>query len=60
LIGPEMTKRFPNARTIFPSATALAKLAASPKDPGTGEKLEPVYLRDTNFVKAPPRNPMAL
>jgi tRNA threonylcarbamoyl adenosine modification protein YeaZ len=54
LIGPEVTKWFPNGRTIFPRAATVAKLAVGRNDFVAGEKLEPVYLRATNFVKAPP------
>ncbi|MGD1087230.1 MAG: tRNA (adenosine(37)-N6)-threonylcarbamoyltransferase complex dimerization subunit type 1 TsaB [Verrucomicrobiota bacterium] len=60
LIGPEVTHWFPNGRTFFPRAATLVKLAAGRNDFVAGEKLEPVYLRETNFVKAPPRNPIAL
>ena len=59
LIGPDVTYWFPNGRSFFPRAMTLAKLAASRNDFVAGEKLEPVYLRETNFVKAPPRNPIA-
>ncbi len=52
LIGPEATRWF--GRMIFPSAVTLAKLAANRDDFSAGEKLEPVYLRETNFVKTPP------
>ena len=55
LTGPEVTKWFPNGRTIFPRAAMLARLAAGRSDFTAGEKLEPVYLRETNFVKSPPR-----
>jgi hypothetical protein len=48
-------KWFPNGRTIFPRAAMLARLAAGRNDFAAGEKLEPVYLRETNFVKSPPR-----
>ena len=54
LIGPEVTKWFPGGRVIFPRASALAGLAARRSDFAPGEKLEPIYLRETNFVKAPP------
>ena len=54
LAGPEVAKWFPNGRTIFPRASVLAKLAACRNGYQAGEKLEPVYLRETNFVKAPP------
>lgn len=51
LIGPEVTNWFPNGRTIFPRAAMLAELAASRNDFITGEKLEPIYLREADFVK---------
>jgi tRNA threonylcarbamoyladenosine biosynthesis protein TsaB len=57
LIGPEVTKWFPGGRIIFPRAAVLAELAARRSDFVPGEKLEPVYLRETNFVKSPPRRP---
>jgi len=59
LIGPEAARWFPGGRTIFPRAVALAELAARRSDFVPGEKLEPVYLRETNFVKSPPRRPVA-
>jgi tRNA threonylcarbamoyladenosine biosynthesis protein TsaB len=52
LIGPEVTRWFPGGRMIFPRAAALAALAARQRDFTPGEKLEPVYLRETKFVKA--------
>jgi tRNA threonylcarbamoyladenosine biosynthesis protein TsaB len=54
LIGPEVTKWFPNGRIIYPRAAMLARLAERRRDFLPGEKLEPIYLRETNFVKAPP------
>jgi len=57
LIGPEVTKWFPAGRTIFPRGAALAELALQRGDFVAGEKLEPVYLREANFVKSPPRRP---
>jgi tRNA threonylcarbamoyladenosine biosynthesis protein TsaB len=54
LAGPDAARWFPNGRTIFPRAVMLAKLAADRNDFLPGERLEPVYLRETNFVKAPP------
>jgi tRNA threonylcarbamoyladenosine biosynthesis protein TsaB len=54
LIGPEVVKWFPNGRMIFPSAAMLAKLVGGRNDFGADEKMEPIYLRETNFVKAPP------
>jgi len=54
LIGPDAAKFSPGYRPIFPHAKALAGLAAKAKKFLPGEKLEPIYLRETNFVKASP------
>jgi tRNA threonylcarbamoyladenosine biosynthesis protein TsaB len=59
LIGPEVTNRFPSGKDLFPQAAMLATLAATRTDFIAGEKLEPIYLRETNFVKAPPARTMA-
>lgn len=48
LIGPEQTV------ALFPTAATVAQLAADRTDFTAGEKLEPIYLRETNFVKARP------
>lgn len=55
LLGPEVTRWLPSGKIIFPHATTLGKLAAHRSDFVTGEKLEPIYLRETAFVKAPPQ-----
>ena len=47
-VGPEME------RILFPNAAMLAQLASARTDFVTGEKLEPIYLRETTFVKAAP------
>lgn len=47
--GPEMDRR------LFPTAAAVAALAAGRDDFLAGDKLEPVYLRTASFVKAPAR-----
>ena len=54
LIGPEVTRWFPAARTIHPRAATLAGLAATRTEFVAGDTLEPIYLRETAFVKAPP------
>jgi tRNA threonylcarbamoyladenosine biosynthesis protein TsaB len=54
LIGPEVTRWFPNGRVVFPRAAVLGQLALGRSDFVAGDKLEPIYLRETNFVKAPP------
>jgi tRNA threonylcarbamoyladenosine biosynthesis protein TsaB len=53
LIGPEVTRWFPNGRMVFPRAAMLGQLALNRNDFVAGNKLEPIYLRETNFVKAP-------
>jgi len=59
LIGPEVTRWFPNGRMIFPRAAMLGQLASNRNDFVAGDKLEPIYLRETNFVKAPPSRQIA-
>ncbi|MGB7746931.1 MAG: tRNA (adenosine(37)-N6)-threonylcarbamoyltransferase complex dimerization subunit type 1 TsaB [Verrucomicrobiia bacterium] len=59
LIGPEVARWFPNGRMVFPRAAFLGQLALSRSDFLSGDKLEPIYLRETNFVKAPPRRQIA-
>ncbi|HEX4349082.1 MAG TPA: tRNA (adenosine(37)-N6)-threonylcarbamoyltransferase complex dimerization subunit type 1 TsaB [Verrucomicrobiae bacterium] len=46
-VGPELE------RVLFPSAATVAVLAAGRADFVSGDRLEPVYLRETSFVKAP-------
>jgi len=55
LIGPEVTKWFPGeGRIVFPRAATLGQLALGKDNFAAGETLEPIYLRATQFVKAPP------
>jgi tRNA threonylcarbamoyladenosine biosynthesis protein TsaB len=54
LIGPEVTKWFLGGRIVFPRAAVLGQIALGRNDFVSGEKLEPIYLRETTFVKAPP------
>lgn len=54
LVGPEVTKWFPEGRIIFPQAAMLARMARARTDFIPAEKVEPIYLRETTFVKAPP------
>jgi tRNA threonylcarbamoyladenosine biosynthesis protein TsaB len=57
LAGPEVTRWFADGRVVFPRAETLGRLAANRADFVPGEKLEPIYLRATTFVKAkPPAN----
>jgi tRNA A37 threonylcarbamoyladenosine modification protein TsaB len=47
LAGPEAERR------LLPTAAAVARLAAGRMNYIPGEVLEPIYLRETTFVKAP-------
>ena len=51
---PIRTKWFPGGRIVFPRAAVLGQLALHRNNFVPGEKLEPIYLRETTFVKAPP------
>jgi tRNA threonylcarbamoyladenosine biosynthesis protein TsaB len=50
LAGPAATDP---EKVMFPSAAGVAGLAAGRNDFIRGEELAPIYLRETNFVKAP-------
>jgi tRNA threonylcarbamoyl adenosine modification protein YeaZ len=54
VIGPEVSRWFPSGKIVFPRAAILGQLAFAHTDFIPGEKLEPIYLRETQFVKAPP------
>lgn len=55
LFGPELppTSHLP-LTPMVPDATSVALLAFAPTDPTPPQALEPIYLRPTTFVKAPP------
>lgn len=56
VVGPQADTHFPGyAKNLFPDARALARLAAGRTNFVSAEKLEPIYLREAQFVKAPPR-----
>ncbi|MGD0260891.1 MAG: tRNA (adenosine(37)-N6)-threonylcarbamoyltransferase complex dimerization subunit type 1 TsaB [Verrucomicrobiota bacterium] len=54
ILGPEVTNWFPGSRVLYPRAATLGQLARGRTDFVPGESLEPIYLRATQFVKAPP------
>lgn len=54
LVEPHLLPRFPRGRVMHPDAATLGKLATARTNFVTGDKLEPIYLRETAFVKAPP------
>ncbi len=54
IVGPEVKRWFEEGIELFPNADLLGEIAAGRSDFIPGEKLEPVYLRESSFVKAPP------
>jgi tRNA threonylcarbamoyladenosine biosynthesis protein TsaB len=54
IAGPDLASWFPGAINLHPEAAVLGKLAVGHSDFVSGEKLEPIYLRETAFKKAPP------
>ena len=55
-VGPEVTRWLPKGKILFPSAATSGRLALGRDDFVSGDKLVPIYLRETSFVKAtPPR-----
>jgi tRNA threonylcarbamoyl adenosine modification protein YeaZ len=57
LAGPDAPKWFAGSRDLFPHAAAVGHLALCRSDFVPAEKLQPIYLRETAFVKAPPPRP---
>jgi tRNA threonylcarbamoyl adenosine modification protein YeaZ len=54
LIGPDAAGALPGIRAVFPRAAMLGRLAWGRTDFLAGEAMVPIYLRQTQFVKAPP------
>ncbi len=54
IVGPDITPWFPRAINLYPDAAVLGGLAGARADFVSGDKLEPIYLRETAFKKAPP------
>ena len=59
IVGPEVNKWFETGHVLFPSAYALLSLAVDRRMFVSAEELEPIYLRETSFVKAPPSRNLA-
>ena len=53
-LGPEITRWFGGGKDLYPEAVMLGRLACGRRDFVPGETLEPIYLRETAFKKAPP------
>jgi tRNA threonylcarbamoyladenosine biosynthesis protein TsaB len=58
-VGPEVTRWLPKGKILFPSAVTAGRLASGRTDFVSGDKLAPIYLRETSFVKTPPPTSMA-
>lgn len=58
-VGPDPAPGFPLHQVVFPRAARLVQLAAGRTDFVAGDRLEPLYLRETQFVKAAPARPGA-
>ena len=54
ILAAEVNRWFPEGRILFSGAAILGQLASGRADFMSGDKLEPIYMRETNFVKAPP------
>ncbi len=54
LVSPDAKRPFTGATLLSPAAGELGRLVAVRDNFQPGEKLEPIYLRETTFVKAPP------
>jgi tRNA threonylcarbamoyladenosine biosynthesis protein TsaB len=57
LFGPDAPRMIPRATDLYPTAATLALIATLRSDYQAGEDLEPIYLREISFVKAPNRTP---
>jgi tRNA threonylcarbamoyl adenosine modification protein YeaZ len=60
MVGPEVDRWFPEGRRTYPHAATLAQLAMTRSDFVPGEQLEPIYLREPSYVKAPVPRPLPL
>ena len=54
IVGPDIVSWFPRAISLNPDAAVLGSVAVGRNDFVSGDKLEPIYLRETAFKKAPP------
>ena len=58
VIATQALPSCPEARILYPRASVLGRLALGRTDFVPAERLEPIYLRQTSFVKAPPARPI--
>ncbi len=53
-IGPEINRWFPEGWVLPPDARTLGRLAWQNPQPVPAQQLEPIYLREISYAKAPP------
>lgn len=53
ILGIDLEKRIPELTAATPQARVIARLAEAEGEPRAPESLEPVYLREVSFKKAP-------
>ena len=53
-LGPDVAANLSGGRRVFPRAATLGRLALGRTNFVEGENLQPIYLREAAFVKAPP------
>lgn len=53
IAGPDIHPWFPKAVNLYPDAGVLGSIAANGSHYYSGDKMEPIYLRETAFKKAP-------
>lgn len=53
VLGPDIARKAPAAVNLCPDARHVGLLALNREAQIAGEELAPIYLRETNFVKAP-------
>jgi tRNA threonylcarbamoyladenosine biosynthesis protein TsaB len=58
LLGADASCVAAGAILLRPEASMVAQLASGRQDFVAGDELEPIYLRETQFVKAPPLRPI--
>lgn len=54
IVPPDLHARFLQGHVMLPGADAVGALAEGRTDFARGNQLEPIYLRPTSFLKAPP------
>jgi len=59
IVGPQATRWFQSGKIVFPQAKRIGQIVSDRGGTAPGGTVEPIYLRETNFVKAPPPRTIA-